>query len=258
MKLKVFFFFLLIHSNMDDFPICEKKDSQDYLSYTSLEHEGTYDDDLFDFSEMTNQNDNNISKISSKNKEISVNECNDEISSRMMAILPNNQYFINFNQSQLCRTSNSYLFKTNMNNKMHLSYNLSMMNKNINQRINMIPIKQNRKQKFNLTKFPQHIITISKDKHYKIYDYLYQITGAYLTQKELLFLRKTIFKKVLPQIQREEQRYKLKNIQCIEDYYEKIIPIIKNPDIQTSIQNYVFNRRQNFERIEMLYNISQL
>ena len=34
---------------MDDFPIYEKKDSQDYLSYTSLEHEGTYDDDLFDF-----------------------------------------------------------------------------------------------------------------------------------------------------------------------------------------------------------------
>ena len=240
---------------MDDFPIYEKKDFQEYLS---LENEGTYDDDLFDFSEMTNQKDNNLLEISSKNKEISVSECNNEISSRMITILPNNQNFINLNQSQLCKTSNSYLFKTNMNNKMHLSYNLSMMNKNINQRINMIPIKQKRKQKYNLIRFPKHIITISKDKHYKIYEYLYQMTGAYLTQQELLFLRKTIFKKVLPQIQREEQRYKLKNIQCIEDYYEKIIPIIKNPDIQTSIQNYVFNRRQNFERIEMLYNISQL
>ena len=240
---------------MDDFPIYEKKDFQEYLS---LENEGTYDDDLFDFSEMTNQKDNNLLEISSKNKEISVSECNNEISSRMITILPNNQNFINLNQSQLCKTSNSYLFKTNMNNKMYLSYNLSIMNKNINQRINLIPIKQKRKQKYNLIRFPKHIITISKDKHYKIYEYLYQMTGAYLTQQELLFLRKTIFKKVLPEIQREEQRNKIKNIQCLEDYYEKIIPIIKNPDIQTSIQNYVFNRRQNFERIEMLYNISQL
>lgn len=132
---------------MNDFPIYEKKDSQECLSYTSLEHEGTYDDDLFDFSEMTNQKDINLSKISSKNKEISVNECNNEITSRMMTILPNNQNFINLNQSQLCKNSNSYLFKTNMNNKMYLSYNLSIMNKNINQRINLIPIKQKRKQK---------------------------------------------------------------------------------------------------------------
>lgn len=102
--------------------------------------------------------------------------------------------------------------------------------------------------------FPHRFICISNNKKYKIYDYLFQITGAYLTQNELIFLRKTVFKNVLPLIIRDEQRSKIKNIECFEKYSESIISLLQSPGIQFSIQNFIFNRRRNFEKSEMILN----
>ena len=89
----------------------------------------------------------------------------------------------------------------------------------------------------------------------KVYQMLFMITGAYLTQNELTYLRKTLFRNIMPMMNRDEQRSKIKNIERFEKYHDKIIPILQNPNIKSIIQNYLFSRRRDYEKMDMIENL---
>ena len=104
--------------------------------------------------------------------------------------------------------------------------------------------------------FPYCYVNIDNMKKCK--DYLFQITGAHLTQNEIILLRKTIFRKVLPPIKRDEIRNKLLNLKCLDKHSGKILPLLRMPSVQVTIRNYVFERRRDFEKNEMIYNFHQI
>ena len=87
------------------------------------------------------------------------------------------------------------------------------------------------------------IVSNSMTTKNNVYDYLFRITGAYLTQAELICLRETVFNGLIPQISRDEHRNKIKNIECLESFSHIIIPVLQNTDIQKTIQSYIINRR---------------
>lgn len=105
--------------------------------------------------------------------------------------------------------------------------------------------------------FPNCYINIAPKKNCKVYDCLFKITGAHLTQNEIIFLRKTVFRKVLPPIRRDEIRNKASNIQCLDKYSDRVMALLKIPAVQLSIRDYVFSRRRKFEKDEMIYNFHQ-
>lgn len=104
---------------------------------------------------------------------------------------------------------------------------------------------------------PRCYINVDKKKNCKVYDCLFKITGAHLTQNEIIFLRKTVFRKVLPPIRRDEIRNKMSNIKCLDKYSDKIMSLLKIPSVQLMIRDYVFSRRRNFEKDEMIFNLHQ-
>ena len=75
-----------------------------------------------------------------------------------------------------------------------------------------------------------------------------------ISLKMSLFSSEKQYSNVLPLIIRDEQRSKIKNIECFEKYSESIISLLQSPGIQFSIQNFIFNRRRNFEKSEMILN----
>lgn len=95
----------------------------------------------------------------------------------------------------------------------------------------------------------------SNNQNFKVYQLIFKLTGAYLTQSELIYLRKTIFRNIMPRISRDEQRSKIKNIQVFEKYHDKIIPILSNPRIQSMIQNYLMSKKKTFEKMNMVENL---
>lgn len=172
--------------------------------------------------------------------------------------------------SNSCKCENMLSNQSQINGNDHLQNENSNSKPTINMNVNT-PIKNEFEHQFNSFKkndiknainchysFPNLFINIYLFQNLSVYDIIFKITGAYLTQKELIFLRKNIFDQVMPLMTRDEQRSKIKNISCFNKYKEKLLPYLESPNIQAIIRDYLLKRRRNYEKMEMLENFHRL
>lgn len=241
---------------MDKSSMSKEKENSQKLDFAT-DNEEAFDDHLFDFSKKIDCNKNTIfNEISANNMENqtkndweNIIRMDDEKSFLAQNEICCQQYYLNESNQKICQENekndlkSSYLeVKPNITN--------DDFKNNIVSKKNVLSPK--------LRGFPHYFINISNNSNYRIYDYLFQITGAYLTQNELIYLRKNLFYQVMPPMIRDEQRSKIKNIECFEAYHNEIIPILQMPNIQFLIQNCIFNRRNNNQKIDILFNVHNL
>ena len=87
---------------------------------------------------------------------------------------------------------------------------------------------------------------------FTIYEILREITGCFLSQRELTYLRKNIFNVIIPKFKRDEQRNKNKNIECLEKNRRTLLPILKQTEIQCKIRHYILQRRSSYQLNEVV------